>query len=137
MSDFKISDIPPTITTNNSARYEVFDNSMLVMPKVLDVLIKKTHPEIIGVSIKDVDSSLTYNPMDFSAIERFRLHISVSFKEGVQPKGVMEYYSEAIQDLFKYTYPEHDFVKFNVIEMNIPNPPSNRELFGRLFLPEQ
>ena len=133
MSDFKISDITPTITTNNGARYEVFDNSMLVMPKVLDVLIKKTHPEIISVSIKDVDSSLTYNPMDFSTIEIFRLHISVSFK----PKGVMEYYSEAIQDLFKYTYPEHDFVKFNVIEMNIPNPPSNRELFGRLFLPEQ
>ena len=128
---------PEPLSVNHDARYEVFDNSMLVMPKVLDVLIKKTHPEIISVSIKDVDSSLTYNPMDFSAIERFRLHISVSFKQGVQPKGVMEYYSEAIQDLFKYTYPEHDFVKFNVIEMNIPNPPSNRELFGRLFLPEQ
>jgi hypothetical protein len=26
MSDFKISDITPTITTNNGARYEVFDN---------------------------------------------------------------------------------------------------------------
>ena len=128
---------PEPLSVNHDARYEVFDNSMLVMPKVLDVLIKKTHPEIISVSIKDVDSSLTYNPMDFSTIERFRLHISVSFKQGVQPKGVMEYYSEAIQDLFKYTYPEHDFVKFNVIEMNIPNPPSNRELFGRLFLPEQ
>jgi hypothetical protein len=110
---------------------------MLVMPKVLDVLIKKTHPEIISVSIKDVNSTLMYNPMDFSPIEKFRLHISVSFKQGVQPNGVMEYYSEAIQDLFKYTYPEYDFVKFNVIEMNIPNPPSNRELFGRLFLPEQ
>ena len=128
---------PEPLSVNHDARYEVFDNSMLVMPKVLDVLIKKTHPEIISVSIKDVDSSLTYSPMDFSAIERFRLHISVSFKQGVQPKGVMEYYSEAIQNLFKYTYPEHDFVKFNVIEMNIPNPPSNRELFGRLFLPEQ
>lgn len=125
------------LTVNHNARYEVFDNSMLVMPKVLDVLIKKTHPEIISVSIKDVNSTLMYNPMDFSPIEKFRLHISVSFKQGVQPNGVMEYYSEAIQDLFKYTYPEYDFVKFNVIEMNIPQPPSNRELFGRLFLPEQ
>ena len=125
------------LSVNHNARYEVFDNSMLVMPKVLDVLIKKTHPEIISVSIKDVNSTLMYNPMDFSPIEKFRLHISVSFKQGVQPNGVMEYYSEAIQDLFKYTYPEYDFVKFNVIEMNIPNPPSNRELFGRLFLPEQ
>ena len=125
------------LSVNHNAKYEVFDNSMLVMPKVLDVLIKKTHPEIISVSIKDVNSTLMYNPMDFSPIEKFRLHISVSFKQGVQPNGVMEYYSEAIQDLFKYTYPEYDFVKFNVIEMNIPNPPSNRELFGRLFLPEQ
>lgn len=125
------------LSVNHNARYEVFDNSMLVMPKVLDVLIKKTHPEIISVSIKDVNSTLMYNPMDFSPIEKFRLHISVSFKQGVQPNGVMEYYSEAIQDLFKYTYPEYDFVKFNVIEMNIPQPPSNRELFGRLFLPEQ
>ena len=125
------------LSVNHNARYEVFDNSMLVMPKVLDVLIKKTHPEIISVSIKDVNSTLMYNPMDFSPIEKFRLHISVSFKQGVQPNGVMEYYSEVIQDLFKYTYPEYDFVKFNVIEMNIPQPPSNRELFGRLFLPEQ
>ena len=137
MSDFKISDIPPTITTNNSVKHEVFDNSMLVMPKILDTVIKKMHPEIISVSIKDVDSSLTYSPMDFSDIEKFRIHISVSFKQGVQPKGVMEYYSEAIQDLFKYTYPDYDFVKFSVIEMNIPQPPSNRELFGRLFLPEE
>lgn len=137
MSDFKISDIPPTITTNNSVKHKVFDNSMLVMPKTLDTVIKKMHPEISGVNIKDVDSSLTYSPMDFSAIEKFRLNISVSFKQGVQPKGVMEYYSEAIRDLFKYTYPDYDFVQFNVIEMNIPNPPSNRELFGRLFLPEE
>ena len=44
---------------------------------------------------------------------------------------------EEIDKLFKFTYPDYEFVKFKVVEMTLVRPPSNREIFCKLFLPEE
>lgn len=125
------------LSVNHDARYKVFDNSMLVIPHQLYQVVMKMFPEILNFRITDVQSSLMYNPATFEPIEKFRLNLSVDIKPNQQPQGVKDYYSEEINKLFNFTYPDYEFVKFGVVEMTLVRPPSNRELFGRLFLPEE
>ena len=126
-----------TLSVNHDARYKVFDNSMLVIPNQLYQVVMKMFPEILNFRITDVQSSLVYNPATFEPIEKFRINLSVDIRPNQQPKGVKDYYSEEINKLFNFTYPDYEFVKFGVVEMTLVRPPSNRELFGRLFLPEE
>ncbi len=126
-----------TLSVNHDTRYKVFDNSMLVIPNQLYQVVMKMFPEILNFRITDVQSSLVYNPATFEPIEKFRLNLSVDIKPNQQPQGVKDYYSEEINKLFNFTYPDYEFVKFGVVEMTLVRPPSNRELFGRLFLPEE
>lgn len=124
---------PELLNINNDARYKVFDNSMLVIPDQLYQVVLKMYPEILNFRIVDVQSTLVYNPATFEPIEKFKIDLLVNIKPNQQPKGVMEYYTEEIDKLFKFTYPDYEFVKFKVVEMTLVRPPSNRELFGRFF----
>jgi hypothetical protein len=135
MCDF--TKLKETLSVNHDARYKVFDNSMLVIPHQLYQVVMKMFPEILNFKISDVQSTLVYNPATFEPIEKFRLNLSVDIKPNQQPQGVKDYYSEEINKLFNFIYPDYEFVKFGVVEMTLVRPPSNRELFGRLFLPEQ
>ena len=137
MSDFNKISSDKTLNVHHDARYEVFDNSMLVIPQQFYQVVLKMCPEILNFSIVDVQSSLIYNPATFEPIERFLISLSVNIKPNLQPQGVKDYYSEEIDKLFNFTYPDYEFVKFKVVEMTLVRPPSNRELFGRLFLPEE
>ena len=137
MSDFNKISSDKTLNVNHDARYEVFDNSMLVIPQQFYQVVLKMCPEILNFSIVDVQSSLIYNPATFEPIERFLISLSVNIKPNLQPQGVKDYYTEEIDKLFNFTYPDYEFVKFKVVEMTLVRPPSNRELFGRLFLPEE
>ena len=135
MCDFaKLTETSPV---NHDARYKVFDNSMLVIPHQLYQVVMKMFPEILNFRITDVQSALMYNPATFEPIERFKINLSVDIRPNQQPQGVKDYYSEEINKLFNFTYPDYEFVKFGVVEMTLVRPPSNRELFGRLFLPEE
>lgn len=135
MCDF--AKLTETLPVNHDARYKVFDNSMLVIPNQLYQVVMKMFPEILNFRITDVQSSLMYNPATFEPIERFKINLSVDIRPNQQPQGVKDYYSEEINKLFNFTYPDYEFVKFGVVEMTLVRPPSNRELFGRLFLPEE
>ena len=137
MSDFNKISSDKTLNVNHDARYKVFDNSMLVIPEQLYQVVLKMCPEILNFNIVDAQSSLVYNPATFEPVERFMISLLVNIKPNLQPQGVKDYYTEEIDKLFKFTYPDYEFVKFKVVEMTLVRPPSNRELFGKLFLPEE
>ena len=137
MCDFIKPTDTETLSVNHDARYKVFNNSMLVIPHQLYQVVMKMFPEILNFKISDVQSTLMYNPETFEPIEKFRLNLSVDIKPNQQPQGVKDYYSEEINKLFNFIYPDYEFVKFGVVEMSLVRPPSNRELFDRLFLPEE
>jgi hypothetical protein len=95
------------------------------------------NPEIHSMRITDVISTLSYNPETLDPFENFRIKISIKIKPNERLKGNMTYYEDEIDKYFKYTYPNYGFVEFKVTEMIMIKPPSNRELFGRLFLPQE
>ena len=49
------------------------------------------------------------------------------------PKLPQEEYSKIINDTFCFTYTDMDFVTFDVIEFNVPQPKSNKQKFVELF----
>ena len=105
----------------------------LKIPKEFEVVVLKMNPEIESISLLDVECLLMYNPMTFDPIEKFKVHIELSFKEGVTPKYVREEYAKEITNLFMYSFNEYDFVSFHVDSFNIPPIVTNKEKFLKLF----
>ena len=113
--------------------YEVSD---LRIPKEFEVVILKMLPEIESVEIKDVETTMMYDPRNFEPVEHFKVQIILHFKKGEEPKKLREEYSIEISNFFAYTFNEYGFVSFRVVFFNIPEY-TNRDKFYELFLEKQ
>lgn len=106
---------------------------MLKIPEQFIHIITKLHPEIKGLSISDVaEQSIkrwatepTYNSL-------FLIKITIHYTEE-GPKVSHEEYSKIITDTFRYTYTDMDFVTFDVVKFDVPQPKSNKQKFIELF----
>ena len=105
------------------------------IPEVFLKVITKMLPEIQTVKIVSVS---TYNMMSaftFEAIEHFMVRLSVVVEKGKHPRGGMPTYGDEIRNLFRMTYPDYDFVAFEVMELHTNPDLSNMEKFVELFKP--
>lgn len=105
------------------------------IPEVFLKVITKMLPEVKTVKITSVS---TYNMMSaftFEAIEHFMVRLSVVVEKGAHLRGGRPAYSDEIKNLFRMTYPDYDFVAFEVTELHANPDLSNMEKFVELFKP--
>ena len=105
---------------------------MWKIPEQFVHIITKLHPEIKGLSISDVSEKDIQTWYPKPPISVFLVKIIIHFtEEGL--KSSQEEYSKIINDTFHYTYTDMDFVTFDVLKFDVPQPKSNKQKFVELF----
>ena len=107
---------------------------MYQIPEMFRVVLTKMYPEIKEITIDGVDdifSDALYPPDPYVTIEhRILVHLLLHIEK---PKGNHDYYSDKINQAFRYSFPNMNFVKFSVEKFNIIQPKTNKEIFTELF----
>ena len=108
--------------------------SFVTIPESLRVVVNKMMPEITLMGVARVEAYKKYNPVNFDVIDEYIVKLRLTFDGGVRTlNGSNEYYGEEINKLFHFTYPDYDFVKFSVDEMDVRPEKTNYEKFIELF----
>ena len=108
--------------------------SFVTIPESLRVVVKKMMPEITLMGVARVEAYKKYNPANFDVIDEYIVKLRLTFDGGIRTlNGSNEYYGEEIDKLFHFTYPDYDFVKFSVDEMDVRPEKTNYEKFIELF----
>ena len=112
----------------------VFDCGLLAFDDVSDFGITNNGISIIPTfSLKQPAFNLSYS---LSRGGRFSIDpdLRLTFDGGIRTlNGSNEYYGEEIDKLFHFTYPDYEFVKFSVDEMDVRPEKTNYEKFIELF----
>ena len=97
-------------------------------------IVEKMMPEITLMGVARVEAYKKYNPANFDVIDEYIVKLRLTFDGGVRTlNGSNEYYGEEINKLFHFTYPDYEFVKFSVDEMDVRPEKTNYEKFIELF----
>ena len=108
--------------------------SFVTIPESLRVVVNKMMPEITLMRVARVEALKKYNPANFDVIDEYIVKLRLTFDGGVRTlNGSNEYYGEEIDKLFHFTYPDYEFVKFSVDEMDVRPEKTNYEKFIELF----
>jgi len=108
--------------------------SFVTIPESLRVVVNKMMPEITLMRVARVEAFKKYNPANFDVIDEYIVKLRLTFDGGVRTlNGSNEYYGEEIDKLFHFTYPDYEFVKFSVDEMDVRPEKTNYEKFIELF----
>ena len=108
--------------------------SFVTIPESLRVVVKKMMPEITLMGVAGVEAYKKYNPANFDVIDEYIVKLRLTFDGGIRTlNGSNEYYGEEIDKLFHFTYPDYEFVKFSVDEMDVRPEKTNYEKFIELF----
>ena len=108
--------------------------SFVTIPENLRIVITKMMPEITRMCVARVEAYKKYNPVNFDVIDEYIVKLRLTFDGGVRTlNGSNEYYGEEIDKLFHFTYPDYEFVKFSVDEMDVRPEKTNYEKFIELF----
>lgn len=106
---------------------------MWKIPEQFVHIITKLHPEIKGLSISDVaEQSIKRWVTEPTYDTLFLIKLIIYYTEE-GPKVSQEEYSKIINDTFHYTYTDMDFVTFDVVKFDVPQPKSNKQKFVELF----
>lgn len=103
------------------------------IPEIFLKVITKMLPEVKTVEILSVDSYNMISAFTFEAVEHFMVRLKVTIEKGQHPRGGMPTYGEKIRSLFRMTYPEHDFISFEVMKIDVVPDLSNMGKFVELF----
>jgi len=96
-------------------------------------VVIKMNPEISNVEIVDVDTFKIINPLTFNLDERFQLVVNLYMNREHKLQGPRKTYSEILNNLFKYTYSDHNFISFVVSQISYPPEKTNTQKFHELF----
>jgi len=108
--------------------------SFVTIPENLRIVITKMMPEITLMCVARVEAYKKYNPENFDVIDKYIVKLRLTFDGGIRTlNGSDEYYGKEINKLFHFTYPDYDFVKFSVDEMDVRPEKTNYEKFIELF----
>lgn len=112
---------------------EQFDkNSKFKIPDRFIKALNALHPEIEKLVICDVDRVGVYDAITFAPIYRFQVTVNVHVKDETRIKGLGEYYTNILNDTFKITFVEMDFVLFKTSLVITPRL-TNLQLFYKYF----
>lgn len=113
---------------------ELFNNSQKIkLPKTFLKVILKSFPEFRDVKSVGYREHAQYDPYDFNPIYRYLVGIDIYFNEPNGDKKPKGDYESLINDYFKMTYHDMDYITFKVQSLIIPPEKTNRDKFFELF----
>lgn len=109
------------------------DNKEIVIPPTFKDVVVKMCPEIVDVVSKGYREHMVYNPMNFEPVYTYLVGIDLYFDNHNGMKKSKNEYSKEIDDYFKMTYSDMDYITFHVQSFIFPPEKSNKDKFFELF----
>jgi hypothetical protein len=103
------------------------------IPEEFKVVVKKLYKEIEEIEVHEVETIMLYDPVDFNPVERFTIHLKLKLEKYGNHLPLRQKYGDDITTAFTYTYPDIDFIRFNVRGFINEPKRSNREIMMELF----
>jgi hypothetical protein len=107
------------------------------IPETFLTVVIKMNPEISNIEIENFDVIKIINPLTFNLDERIKVIVNLHMNREHKLKGPRNTYSELLNTLFNYTYPDHEFISFAVSQISYPPEKTNMEKFHELFYTKQ
>jgi len=109
------------------------DNKNIVIPPTFKDVVVKMCPEIVDIVSKGYREHIVYNPMNFEPVYTYLVGIDLYFDNHNGMKKSKYEYSKEIDDYFKMTYSDMDYITFHVQSFIFPPEKSNKDKFFELF----
>jgi len=109
------------------------DNKNIVIPPTFKDVVMKMCPEIVDIVSKGYREHIVYNPMNFEPVYTYLVGIDLYFDNHNGMKKSKYEYSKEIDDYFKMTYSDMDYITFHVQSFIFPPEKSNKDKFFELF----
>jgi hypothetical protein len=109
------------------------NNKEIDIPKTFKDVILKICPEIIDFKSAGYRETAVYNPETFQPISKYLVGIDLYFDEKNGMKKSKTEYGNFLNDYFKMTYNDLDFVTFHVRSFIFPPEKTNEEKFFEVF----
>lgn len=106
-------------------------------------VMNKMFPEISDIEISETQfSNVSLSEMLYGTREKgyedsrlFFVKVKIVIGRYQDPKHDAKGYTEELTNLFKYVYPEMDFVQFRVEHVKLITKPTKEEMVAELFYP--
>ena len=108
------------------------DKEIVIPPTFKDVVVKMC-PEIVDIVSKGYREHMVYNPMNFEPVYTYLVGIDLYFDNHNGMKKSKNEYGKELNDYFKMTYSDIDYVTFHVQSFIFPPEKTNKEKFLELF----
>lgn len=103
------------------------------IPEEFLTVITKMNPEIYWVEYADFITQKLINCSTFNTDELIRINVNLHMNREHNLKGTVNTYSDILNNLFKYTYPDYNFISFQVSKFSYPLEKTNMQKFHELF----
>jgi hypothetical protein len=108
-------------------------NKDIVIPSTFKGVVVKMCPEIVDIVSKGYREHMVYNPMNFEPIYTYLVGIDLYFDNHNGMKKSKNEYGKELNDYFKMTYSDMDYITFHVQSFIFPPEKSNKDKFFELF----
>lgn len=109
------------------------DNKEIVIPPTFKDVVVKMCPEIVDIVSKGYREHMVYNPMNFEPTYTYLVGIDLYFDNHNGMKKSKNEYGKELNDYFKMTYSDMDYITFHVQSFIFPPEKSNKDKFFELF----
>jgi hypothetical protein len=109
------------------------DNKDIVIPPTFKDVVVKMCPEIVDIVSRGYREHMVYNPMNFEPVYTYLVGIDLYFDNHNGMKKSKNEYGKEIDDYFKMTYSDMDYITFHVQSFIFPPEKSNKDKFFELF----
>jgi hypothetical protein len=103
------------------------------IPEEFLTVITKMNLEISNVEYEDFITQKFINPSTFDTNELIRINVNLHMNREHKLNGTVNTYSDILTNLFKFTYPDYNFISFQVSKFSYPLEKTNRQKFHELF----
>lgn len=113
---------------------EYINDGRIKFPDTFKGVVLKMCPEISDIiTVGYLEVPTTYDPITFNQIKRFLVGIDIHFDNRNGIKKTKVEYEEFINDYFKMTYADIDFITISVNSFIFPPEKTNADKFFELF----
>ena len=108
-------------------------NKDIVIPSTFKGVVVKMCPEISDIVTIGYREQSMYDPMTFNPIYKYLVGIDLHFDNHNGMKKSKNEYGKELNDYFKMTYSDMDYITFHVQSFIFPPEKSNKDKFFELF----
>jgi hypothetical protein len=109
------------------------DNKDIIIPPTFKDVVVKMCPEIVDIVSMGYREHMVYNPMNFEPVYTYLVGVDLYFDNHNGMKKSKNEYGKELNDYFKMTYSDMDYITFHVQSFIFPPEKSNKDKFFELF----